>query len=566
MIDLTDPKLVRLFERILRKGLGGFAAKLDDGPGFLPEANAPARDFYPGTRRFLPKAPEGSRWRLGYAAVDLTPYDYYKHDYYLGGYLTGANGFNNRVEEIVDKMQCRIVALDDATGRGAHIFAVIDCIGTGNRHIRLIRRKFADLIRLYAPEVKIASVNVFSTHTHSCVDTQGLWTATAKTAIHNLRKNRTGKGTYLDGPDPEYMKKLTDDVSAGMLRSVRDMTPGALTLAKKDVGRDYFSNRNRKSATALNTDLIRFVFTPDDPARRPTMIVSFPAHPDVAGLPTTDGQGSGRAVSGDFIYYMGELIEKAGCNFLFINGAICAIYMDRGATNDGVSFEHRWEQSLRYGREMARIALSLTKTKEEIEADALLSDPAGVEADRAESEANGVPYTLWYENWTPVRETELPACVNLRLARVKVPVTNPLIILVGKLNLASYDVLKTAGGGYAIYTEIGYLTLGGVFRAALAPGEFCQDLWLGGASLTADGAYLKKDFPFPALREALGEDLCVFGLANDAVGYIVPDNDYILGEFNNHYHELISLGERTGSTVVSALLALCRSAEREDLL
>ena len=90
----------------------------------------------------------------------------------------------------------------------------------------------------------------------------------------------------------------------------------------------------------------------------------------------------------------------------------------------------------------------------------------------------------------------------------------------------------------------------------MVPGEFCQDLLYGGDSLTADGAFHGFDFPHPPLTEPFGPDVAAFGLANDAVGYIVPDNDYILGDFVGHYHELISLGEHTGSTVVKGLTDL----------
>ena len=559
---LTSETFVRFTEKTVEGLLGGLAKKLNDGPGFVPAGFDQSARFYAGTGDFLPAPAENACWRLGYAAVDLTPYDYYKHDYYLGGYLTGANGFNNRIEGIVDKMMCRIVALVDGSGRGLTVFATVDCIGLGNRHIKVIRRKFADNLKYAGIGEPVAAVNVFSTHAHSCVDTQGLWTDTFRSVGHNLKKNRTGKGTYRGGADEGFMRALTDKIAAGMLEAVRDLTPGTLSFAEKDIGPEYFSNRNRKSATALHTALIRLLFTPADPARRPTLIASFPAHPDVAGLPTTDGQGSGRELCGEFVYYMGEFIEKAGFNFLFVNGAICAIYMDRGATNDGVSFTRRWQQSVRYGRELAKIALSLTKTAAEIEADALLFDEAQTKADMDESAKNGIPYTLWYENWKPAEETPLPPLVNLRLAQIKVPVTNPLIILVGKLNLVAYDVVAEGGGLYGITTEIGYMELGGKVKIAFAPGEFCQDLWLGGDSLTAAGSFNKTDFPLPPLVRIFGDDVRVFGLANDAIGYIVPDNDYILGEFQNHYHELISLGASTGSTVMAGFMRLKESLGR----
>ena len=159
--------LVRFAGKAVDGLLGGLAKRLDAGPGFVPEGYDFSRWFYPGTERFLDGPAKNAAWRLGYAAVDLTPYDYYKRAYYLGGYLTAENGFNNKIESIVDKMMCRIAALDDGSGRGAHIFATVDCIGLGNRHIKLIRRKFADLLKYSGESEKIGSVNVFSTHAHS---------------------------------------------------------------------------------------------------------------------------------------------------------------------------------------------------------------------------------------------------------------------------------------------------------------------------------------------------------------------------------------------------------------
>lgn len=552
----SSRKFVDFTQKTLYKLLGGFADSLDDGPGFVPESADQNAYFYPGNDIFRESPAENAKWRLGYACVDLTPRDYKTRDYYLGGYLTPDNGFNNRVENAVDKMMCRIISLDDGSGRGASVFATIDCIGTGNRHIKLIRRRFEDLLRVNGITEKPVSVNVFSTHAHSCVDTQGLWTATGKKAVRNLKKNRSGKGTYISGPDEEYMDFLTFEVAKGMFAAFTDMHSGTLTYARKDIGKDYFVNKNRRSATALVTDILRFVFTPDDASVKPTLIASVAAHPDVAGLPTSDGSGTGRDLCGEYIYYMGEYINRAGYNFMFINGAICAIYMARGATNDGVSFIHRYEQSVRYGRELAKIALSLTKTVDEIEATPLLCDKENVIKDKAESEKNGIPYTLWYENWTPVSEKTLAPLLNVSLSQVTVPVTNPLIKIVGKLNLASYKVISCGGGAYKITTETGVIRLGGDFCSVLVPGEFCQDLLAGGESLKASGSWSGTDFALPSVNDIFGENTYAFGLANDAIGYIVPDNDYVLGEFSQHYHELISLGSKTGSYVIKSLMDL----------
>ena len=40
---------------------------------------------------------------------------------------------------------------------------------------------------------------------------------------------------------------------------------------------------------------------------------------------------------------------------------------------------------------------------------------------------------------------------------------------------------------------------------------------------------------------------------NDAIGYVVPDNDYTMGDPANHYHELISLGQHVASSLMYGL-------------
>lgn len=552
----TSRQFVDFTQKTLYKLLGGYADKLNDGPSFINASEYDSSYFYKGNEKFRKTPAKGAKWSLGSACADLTPYDYKEKDYYLGGYLTIENGFNNKIENVVDRMSCRIIALDDGSGRGVSFFGTIDCIGTGNSDIKRVRRKLADLMKYKHPEAVINTINVFSTHTHSCVDTQGLWTDTFAKLKHNRKKNKTGKGTYQSGTDTEYMNCLTDKIAYGMLEAYEDMCTGTLKYARKDIGEEYFTNKNRASASALVTDMTRLIFTPDDPDKKPTLIASVGAHPDVAGLPTTDGQGTGRELCGEYILYMGELINKAGYNFMFFNGAICAIYMARGASNDGMNFKHRYEQSIRYGTELGRIALSMTKTIDEIMQDELLYNEEEIQLETEISERNGMTYTLWCKGHEPVSEKTVKPVLNIRIREVKVPVTNPLIRIVGKLNLASYKVMREKDGAYSIMTEIGYMELGNDIKVAMVPGEFCADLLVGGASLKAEGSYNKCDFPYPPLSELFGKELIAFGLANDAIGYIVPDNDYVLGEFGNHYHELISLGEKTGSSIIKGFIEI----------
>ncbi len=549
-IDLTDKAIKGVVQSL--------ANSVRDGEDYIPAKAYVTENFWKGTEEFLEKPRKGAKWSLGYANINLTPADYAKHAYYMGGYISPDNKFKNIIEEVVDDMQGRAIALDDGSGRGVSVFCTIDCIGTTNGDIRVIRKKFKNKFEKLFPDKKIASVNVFSTHTHSCVDTEGIWTDFPGKLFRNLGRRYTGKGVLERGADEQYMRFLCEGVSDTLIKAVQDMCEGKLYLAQKDITEDYFSNRNRPSAPSIVTDITRLTFIPSDKKRTPTMIINLPAHPDVAGLPVGDEPGSGRRLSGDYVHYLGEFINRAGYNLMFFNGAICAIYMARDKSNDGLKFNYRYEQSIRFGYEIARIALSLTKTLNEIKKDKLLYNEEEILRDMTLSAQNGGTYTLWCENWEPVEEKKVQPLLNIRLSEVKIPIKNPVMALAGKLKLANFKVLTEGKHKYAIYSEIGYLELGKELKVAMVPGEFCCDLLTGGASLYADGAVSHKDFGYPSVREIFGEDTIAFGLANDAIGYIVPDNDYTMGDPMNHYHELVSLGDETGSSVMKGFIKMAK--------
>lgn len=554
-------KRINLTDKVIHGILQGFSNAVKDGSDYIPvEAYVP-ENFFEGTKKFLKNPSKNGKWSLGYANINLTPLDYAKRNYYMGGYISPDNGFKNLIEEVVDAMKGRAIALDDGSGRGVSVFCTIDCIGTTNGDIKVIRKKFKEKFEELYPDRKIASVNVFSTHTHSCVDTEGIWTDFPGKLLRNFKRKKKGNGALERGADEQYMRFLCEGVSDTLIKAVQDMCEGELTLAQKDITEDYFSNRNRPSAPSIVTDITRLIFTPDDKSKTPTMIINLPAHPDVAGFPVKDEPGSGRRLSGDYVYYLGETVSKAGYNLMFFNGAICAIYMARGKSNDDLKFHHRYEESIRFGREIGRIALSLTKTLDEIKKDKLLYNEAEIATDTELAKRNGGKYTLWCEGWEPVEEKKVKPLLNIRIKEVKIPIMNPLMAAAGKLKLANFKVLTEGKGKYAIYSEIGYIEFGKELKVAMVPGEFCCDLLKGGASLYADGSITHTDFGLPSVRDIFGEDTIAFGLANDAIGYIVPDNDYTMGDPMNHYHELVSLGCLTGSSVMKGFVEMARELE-----
>ncbi|MBQ3151410.1 MAG: hypothetical protein IJB86_09230 [Clostridia bacterium] len=536
-------------EAIFNGVFGAVNLILPDGETFYDINEYKDEQFFSGNETFLDAPAEGAQWMLGSSEISLVPDDWKEYDYFLGGYIMLENGMNNRVEEILDDMRARVIAISDNTDRGVAVFATIDSIGLTNQDIREIRAK---LVEKAGDDFDFSGISVSSTHCHSGIDTEGLWTNIFGKAVKNLFKAVTRIGKLDQGTDPKYMEFLYDKVSDAMLAACKEMVPGTMTFAQKDIGDDYFGNKNRPSASALITDMTRFVFTPDVVTKenRPTMIVNVAAHPDVAGLPTNDNQGNGRGISGDFIYYMGETINGAGYDFMYFSGAIAGIYMARGATNNGQVFTHRVQQSERYGNELGRIALSLTLTEEQIIADDYITNDEREAAEREVAEKNGGKYLLWYEGWEPVTEKTLAPVFNVAFKEVDVHVTNSFIKIAGKLKLANYDILKD-GREYYVRTEIGYMEIGDI-KIALMPGEVCQDLVVGGTSLEAETAFRGEDFNGKTIVEIFGEGTVAFGLMNDAIGYVIPDNDYCMSVVFNHYHELISLGDETASTIMAA--------------
>ncbi len=728
-----------IVDTLLRFILDMFQGLFGDGPGFVaPDAEETQKliesNYYSGiSNEFATSAEEGAQWHIGYDNESLIPDDYDNGTYYIGGYIAPENGFTNVVEGIAeipglgkDDMKVRSIAINDGTGKGTVLFATIDCIGITNADIKDIRALLAD----FAVANNIVAINIASTHTHSCIDTEGLWTRNlAKLAANGLNSGFETGEELQQGTNPEYMAFLKDKVADSLIDAYYDLQPGTLTYAIKDIGEDYFQNKNRPTSGQIidfdengniiangerkiaMTEIHRFVFTPDDETATPTMMLNLAAHPDVAGLPTESN--SGREISGDYIFYCGQYLEKAGYNFMFFQGSIAGIYMARSATGDNVETFQRVEESQRFGYELARILLSVDKTEEEIIADPVINSNADeieentklidiydedgnlvpeftennfsfvdyvkttlkidvdeettfeinvhniesfqIEVDtenyrvnvlsgdnvvtkfqytdentivndkqkglcrvmdadgnlveafitsadiyagknedgskyiisnaegnvyfeleteiveisktyetyvRAENgelyPSDKMPvnphYTVWYKNWEPVEVVEVEPYLNLYLKQVEIHIDNSLIKAVGKLNMANYVVLVNDDGTYSTITEVGYMEIGQAYKTVFLPGEICQDLVApNGASLLPANSVTAKPFNAPTACSLFGNDVACMGLMNDAIGYVVPDNDYTMGDPVNHYHELISLGKTVASELMYGL-------------
>ncbi|MBQ8574945.1 MAG: hypothetical protein IJ447_02730 [Clostridia bacterium] len=495
-------------------------------------------NFYEGMDEFIDAPVEGAQWHLGYAQESILPDDFGEVPYTMGGY-----GLMAETTETFDGLWVRTIVLNDGSGRGNVVFCVLDAIGIANADVRLIREAVAD----FAEANNIVSINVGVTHTHSGIDLQGVWDNTVGNVLSNITLGSLGLTELKSGVDRKFLQTIIDQTAKSIKDAYADMEAGTLELAKMDIGADYL--RDRTAPYNYDGNLYRLEFTPDDVTETPTIITTFGVHPENSGYGHT-------VISADFIPYAEEVVNKAGYNFIFIQGAVGTITYARGETNDGLDLS-RYEEAVRYGYEIGYMLLGMTKTEEECEAlNFALGDYLGV-AEYGDSE----DYSIWYEDWVPVEEEEVAPFLNIKNKQYVIEVSNVLMDIIGKVGITDYFFLyDSATGKYYEVTECAYMELGDSLKVLISPGEHYGEMLMGGDGL--------EDFEYDSYREMFGENVIVFDLMNDAIGYIEPDPEFVMagmkyseenGEYDTDTWCLISFGEHTASKVAGEFVSLVDS-------
>ena len=473
-------------------------------------ANYDPAGFMPGMETF--NTAPGPGWKLGFDKRSIVPDDWQSKDYYLAGYMF-QNWPANVMDEVIDDMLVRTVVLDD--GRNAASFTVIDAIGVSGTDVQAIRKELA----AYAGTNNIVSINVAGTHSHSGIDTIGLWaplqSVLPRAVLHNLLP---GIFPAPQAVDAAFMAKLRAAVVDSVKAACDNRRAGTLWHASTDVS-DLLGDKRAPKLPLPNLERLRF-----SPAGGggDTYLVNLSVHPNTAGLKTDIS--TGRELTADFPYYMAEVIEATGADCFFINGAIAGVDMNRGPTAaerpDPAQTHHRSEESIGYGRYLGKLVLGMTG------------------------------------------ETKVEPILNIAHARAECLVEHPLILGLARSGLMPHTVLKD-GRRFKTVTEIGYLELGTGFRAAIFPGEVLPEMVIGGGAVTKELSWDGTDFAYPGMKDLAGGDLTLFGLCNDMLGYILPDNDYamvfVLSERQNSNQELITFGRGMGSTLMGAFEALIES-------
>lgn len=495
-------------------------------------------NFFPGMEEFLDEPAAGAQWHLGYAQESILPDDFGEVPYTMGGY-----GLMAETTETFDGLWVRTIIMNDGTGRGNVAFCVLDAIGIANADVRLIREAVAD----FAKANNIVSINVGVTHTHSGIDLQGVWDNTVGNVLSNITLGALGLTELKSGVDRKFLQTIIDQTAKSIKDAYADMEAGTLELAKMDIGDDYL--RDRTAPYNYDGNMYRLEFTPDDKNEEPTIITTFGVHPENSGFGHT-------VISADFIPYTEKVLNDAGYNFIFIQGAVGTITYDRHYSNDGLDLS-RYEEAVRYGYEIGYMLLGMTKTEEECKAiNFAYGDYLGVA--EYEGQEN---YTVWYEGWEPVGEEEVEPLLNIKNKQYVIEVSNVLLDIIGKVGITDYFFLyDDATGKYYEVTECAYMEIGDALKVLITPGETYGEILNGGKGL--------ENFEYDSYHDMFGENVIVFDLMNDAIGYIEPDPEFVMAgmkysEENDAYDTdtwcLISFGEHTASKVVGEFVSLVDS-------
>lgn len=441
---------------------------------------------------------EGSQWTVGFAQEKLTPDDITADTYYIAGYNT-----NNPAKEVLDDIYAKAVYLDDNTGRGGVVICAVDSVGISRADINDIRQLVIESGKVQ----NVKSINICATHSHSAIDTQGLW----------------GSAFYSDGKNDEFMKTLKEKAAEAIIAAYEARETGKLYFGTTEADGLQIDTRTPIDYDATIT---RFRFDPAD-GSDDTYIVNFACHAECLGARTT-------VVSADFPSYMEKEMDEqtGGANVVFINGAIGGLITCEKLDDVLRNFELGLEYVKEFGKDVGEVVMSINN------------------------------------------ETELAPVINIKSKSVSVVCDNTALLLVRILGVLNNDIEKTGTTEISIISEVSYMVLGnkqiGVY---MIPGELCPELESGNF-LPASEAANGTQADYKVLSEMSDcEHNFVLGLCNDEIGYIIPENDFMLHEwlpyFNTtvdengrkHYEETNSVGPETASTILEAMDELISSAK-----
>lgn len=441
----------------------------------------------------------GEHFTCGFGKSVLTPDDVKTKRYFIAGYDS-----NNPAQGVLDDMYARAVYMDDNTGRGGVVMCSVDAVGISRHDINIIRKLVIESGKI--PNLK--SINIMATHSHSAVDTQGLW----------------GEKILKCGRDEEFMARLQRLTAKAIVSAYENRADGNLFYSFIKAEDMQFDCR---TPDTFDDNLTKIRFESFDKTKN-ICIVNFASHAELLGSCT-------KVISADFPAYMIKEIEQGNpdCDAVFFNGAIGGMISAKEIKKvyrETIDCEAYTKE---FGKNLGQMVNAMTN------------------------------------------ETQIKPCINVKSAPLMLEASNFVLILARFLKVLNNDIARSKNRIVPyIHSEVGYLELGdkeiGMF---LIPGELFPELF-NGEFLTMENSATREDAHYNILaKQGEAKHKFVVGLCNDELGYIIPDNDFMLDSKlpyingahdhmdRHHYEETNSTGPKTARAILEAMEKLIASTK-----
>lgn len=328
------------------------------------------------------------------------------------------------------------------------------------------------------------------------------------------------------GKNEKFMELLFDSVKKCAYEAFENRKNGDMYLGSIEVPD---MQEDIRTPYVYSKTLTRFRFVPDDSSNE-VWLLNFASHSESL-------QGCNHLVSADFPCYLREKIRKTtNAETFYTVGAIGGMISMDISEEDLLRKEHRLIESTRdIGYKLADYAMSINN------------------------------------------DNKLKPLINFATKEFYADVENPVLTIacdIGILTAEKYAD-KNAPLFWKLKSEITYYEIGGK-KMLLLPCELFPELAFGGAlsaeeSATGKGAEANP----PLLSDITGdENILIFGLANDELGYVLPPNDFCLNEKSpylddgrdkhnrRHYEETNSMGPKTAEVIANAVAEIIEDIKK----
>ncbi len=461
--------------------------------------------FMDGRDTYQTSAAAGNYWSLGYASRSLVPADIDE-----GGYYIGRDLMNKEALGVYDDMRIRVSVIDDNSGEGAVVIGAIDCLGVTSTDVRKIRKAVMEYCQ--AEGINVASINIMATHGHSALDTQGVSTEFFYKLLANGFANAFGVFDELP-----FMEKATSFKEYFVEQSVvavkeafEDVEKGELYYSAIDCS-DFVKDKRGLISKEYLPKIASLYFVPAS-GSEPTYIADITCH-------ATSFSASNNLVGSDFIYYLDQYIKETnGGNVVMIPGAVGQVSRDIDVDDTGLTeWEAKGSSAKALGKKFGEVIV-------------------------------GADYS---EKLDPV--------LNAVHKEIVVTPGNSILVLACEVKLVNNKVYIDENGNTVMPSEIGYLEFGNRVGLALFPAELYPEVFWG-HEITNYTNWDGTDWPYESLADSVeGVDVYAVSLANDALGYVLTDNNFafmghIIGE--EIADETLSAGKHMGSLLVGEYYAM----------